>query len=55
MIDQETMDLLSVPERVAAVDPGFHPVLSFPDGNVYLNLFSNSFLFLDSKYLKKIL
>lgn len=32
MIDQETMDLLSVPERVAAIDPGFHSVLSFPDG-----------------------
>ena len=32
MQPQEPLEQLSVQERVALVDPGFHPVLSFPDG-----------------------
>lgn len=30
---QEPIELLSMPERVARVDPSFHPALSFSDGN----------------------
>lgn len=29
-------DILPTAERVALLDPGFHPVLSFPDGNYYI-------------------
>lgn len=32
MQPQEPIEQLSVQERVALVDPSFHPVLSFPDG-----------------------
>ena len=31
-IGQEPFDLMSVQSRIGAVDPGFHPVLSMPDG-----------------------
>lgn len=36
---QEPLEQLSVQERVALVDPGFHPVLSFPDGKYLMNYF----------------
>lgn len=32
MQPQEPIEQLSVQERVALVDPSFHPVLSFSDG-----------------------
>jgi hypothetical protein len=30
---REVTDVLPETERVALLDPGFHPVLSFPEGN----------------------
>jgi KAT8 regulatory NSL complex subunit 1 len=34
MVPQQ-LDLLTVPERIAQLNPTFHPVLSFPDGECY--------------------
>lgn len=34
---------LTVPERIALLDPGFHPVLSFPDGKKQLKLLATEF------------
>lgn len=39
---QEPFDQMSVQQRVALIDPGFHPVLSFSDGR-YLKFQSTSF------------
>ena len=32
---QRPIEELSVHERIARIDPGFHPVLSFPDGKFF--------------------